>query len=568
MLLIQHNVTNLQSGKGDAIVAGLLEGNAEAVAALAYLAEAFEADPQAAFAKTASDWRQWLEDEGYTPDSVNAVIRQVVASELDAAQQQALSNNVAAGMTLGELAKGIHAQSPTLLNALLRHVDHGAALHTAVLGAAGGTGKNPISMTSNPKSILNQTSSHLRNEILDLREIRHRVDTIAGSPGDFVVDELKRPGRRGQGTESELALDVKGSTEDKLIKVINTLEDDRFSFALESIGYIKDRLTTLDPEKRQAEMAKVSFIESTIEEVRQERQQRIAIVQNIETAITTDPEGVAAVVMSNRDEIPFEIENLRDGQFIRKERKEKRNQLIEDEFTTEENVLWIKRRRERREQEVRALEDAIRKHPEEAAKALIVERKESRSEDDYYQQLLDREEDRLAEQVVDLFIDDIREERRAKREREQSILFDLAKSITTDPEGVAAVVMSNRDEIPFEIEKLRDGQFIRKERKEKLQLIDDEISTERNNIWKEKRRESREQGVRALEDAIRKHPEEAAKALVVELNNKRAEDDPDQKPLDLEGDLRSAEIAIKRFIDGLPSQIIKSLSDDLFKGPS
>ncbi|MCX5939367.1 MAG: hypothetical protein NTW02_14515, partial [Cyanobium sp. LacPavin_0920_WC12_MAG_62_9] len=139
--MIQNDMTNLASGQSESIVAELHEGNVEAVAALAYLAEAFEANPKAAFAKTAADWRQWLVDEGYTTDSVVEVIRQVLVSELDGTQQEALFNNVAAGLTLAEVAKRIHAQSPTLLNTLLRHVDHGAALHAAVLGLSGGSGK-------------------------------------------------------------------------------------------------------------------------------------------------------------------------------------------------------------------------------------------------------------------------------------------------------------------------------------------------------------------------------------------------------------------------------------------
>jgi len=161
-------MTNLESGQGESIVAELHEGNVEAVAALAYLAEAFEANPTAAFAKTAADWRQWLVDEGYTPDSVVEVIRQVLASELDAAQQEALFNNVAAGLTLGEVAKRIHAQSPTLVNTLLRHVDHGAALQAAVLGVSGGSGKLlNAPQTTGSSLALRTVAKHLQNEFYE-----------------------------------------------------------------------------------------------------------------------------------------------------------------------------------------------------------------------------------------------------------------------------------------------------------------------------------------------------------------------------------------------------------------
>lgn len=159
-------MTNLASSQGESIVAELHEGNVEAVAALAYLAEAFEANPKAAFAKTAADWRQWLVDEGYTPDSVVEVIRQVLASELDAAQQEVLFNNVAAGLTLGEVAKRIHAQSPALLNALLRHVDHGAALQASLLGVSGGSGKLlNAGQPTGSRTGLSPVAEHLRKEI-------------------------------------------------------------------------------------------------------------------------------------------------------------------------------------------------------------------------------------------------------------------------------------------------------------------------------------------------------------------------------------------------------------------
>lgn len=159
-------MTNLASGQSESIVAELHEGNAEVVAALAYLAEAFEANPKAAFTKTAADWRQWLVDEGYTTDSVVEVIRQVLVSELDATQQEALFNNVAAELTLGEVAKLIHAQSPTLLNTLLRHVDHGAALHAAVLGLSGGSGK--LLNAGKPTGLsrgMSTVARHLQNEM-------------------------------------------------------------------------------------------------------------------------------------------------------------------------------------------------------------------------------------------------------------------------------------------------------------------------------------------------------------------------------------------------------------------
>jgi hypothetical protein len=262
--------------------------------------------------------------------------------------------------------------------------------------------------------------------------------------------------------------------------------------------------------------------------------------------------------MKNRDEIPFEIATLREGRFIRKENKEERIQRIDDEISTERNKIWMEERRERREQEVRALEDAIRNHPEEAAKELIVERIENPTPDNRDQQLLDREQDRLAEIEVDRFIDDIRSIRQQKREQEEMILRDIETAIKTDPRRVAELVMKNRDEIPFEIATLREGRFIRRDSKERMQLIDDEISTERNEIWMEKRREQREQDLRALEDAIRNHPEEAAKELIIERIENPTPDNRDQQLLDLEKDLL-AERAVDRFIADLPIGMLAKL---------
>ncbi|MFZ4108254.1 MAG: hypothetical protein ACOYK4_04545, partial [Candidatus Planktophila sp.] len=175
------------------------------------------------------------------------------------------------------------------------------------------------------------------------------------------------------------------------------------------------------------------------------------------------------------------------------------------------------------------------------------ERVENPTPDTRDQQILDREEDRLAEREVDRFIDDIRSIRQQKREQEEMILKDIETKIKTDPRAVAELVMKNRDEIPFEIDNLREGIFIRKENKERMQLIDDEISTERNKIWKEKRREQREQEVLALEDAIRNHPEEAAKALIVERVENPTPDTRDQQILDRVED-RVVEREVDRFI--------------------
>ena len=152
---------------------------------------------------------------------------------------------------------------------------------------------------------------------------------------------------------------------------------------------------------------------------------------------------------------------------------------------------------------------------------MIVERVENPIPDTRDQQILDREEDRVAEREVDKFIDDIRSIRQQKREQEEMILKDIEKAIKTDPRGVAELVMNNKDEIPLVIDDLRKGIFTRKENKERIQRIEDEISTERNKIWMEKRREQREQDLRALEEAIRNHPEEALKALIVERRDER-----------------------------------------------
>ena len=157
-------------GDGTEIVAALNEENVEAAAALAYIAEVFESDPEAALAKTLGHWSQWLGDEGYTADSVEQVIRQVVAAELDAINQSALLDVMSADITVREAVNCINGQAPSLIAALLRHVDHGAALHAAVLGISGGTGRRaPLTgLGGNNKpgeSRLEKVQTHLRKEL-------------------------------------------------------------------------------------------------------------------------------------------------------------------------------------------------------------------------------------------------------------------------------------------------------------------------------------------------------------------------------------------------------------------
>ena len=146
------------------------------------------------------------------------------------------------------------------------------------------------------------------------------------------------------------------------------------------------------------------FIDDIREIRRQKREKEEVILADIVTAIKTDPKGVAELVMKNREDIPFEIATLREGFFIRKEDKEQRMQTIDviqrrisGGPVPEPKDLEIKELEE-------LLENAIRNHPEEAAKALIVERVENPTPDSRDQQLLDREEDRLAEREVDRFI--------------------------------------------------------------------------------------------------------------------------------------------------------------------
>jgi len=106
---------------------------------------------------------------------------------------------VAAGLTLGEVAKRIHAQSPTLLNALLRHVDYGAALQAAVLGISGGSGKLVNALqTTGSRSGLSTVARHLQNEIYASAEPgverynpngvitpRDRLDNFIGRPDEL-----------------------------------------------------------------------------------------------------------------------------------------------------------------------------------------------------------------------------------------------------------------------------------------------------------------------------------------------------------------------------------------------
>ena len=144
----------------------LNETNVEAVAALAYIAEVVEGNPEAAFTKTLGEWRQWLDDEGYTASSVEGVINSVLAAELDAAQRDALTRNLTPGTPLQETVQAIHRLKAGLVETFLAHVDHGAMLHAAVLGVSGGTARRPDNtIASGAGTRLNKVQHHLSKEL-------------------------------------------------------------------------------------------------------------------------------------------------------------------------------------------------------------------------------------------------------------------------------------------------------------------------------------------------------------------------------------------------------------------
>ena len=617
-------MANINQGNSTETFSALDEENVEAASALAYIADVFESDPDGAFAKTLGHWRQWLGDEGYIADSVEQVIRKVVAEQLDSTNQLLLLEKMIPDISVNEAVSRINSHAPGLVDALLGHVTHGANLHAALLGVSGGKGKNNLN-ASNPPS-LDKVAKHLKNELayqgeiesiteakgktiietLNVNDSPLRKEAVNFNQGDKgtkvdklieefavanisvktlkgndklsralqgvqdVLRDFPREGRRLEQTALSRAVDDLRAALDRpkpnegpmeaiitpqeAIKTIeNASGNDNLSRALQSVQDVlrESRMDGPSGERNQAEIAKVRFIENTIAELREERQQMKAVIENIENTILTDPKKVAELLMKNLEENPFEIDSLKGGTFLRKERG-----VIQRFFTG--GTAPEPTRKDKIEGDIKALETAFREYPEKALKALIVERVENPTPDNPDQQLLNRVEDRMAEQVVDRFIEDIIEIRQQKSEQEEMILKDIEKAILTDPKKVAELVMKNLEENPFEIDSLIEGRFIKIERKERINQTIHEIERRISGgpAVEPTKIDEIEGDIKALETAFQKYPEEALQALIADLNNDQKLDTVKQKLLDPMLD-SLAEKEVERFVD----EMIKNLTD-------
>ncbi|WP_295459145.1 hypothetical protein, partial [Synechococcus sp. UW140] len=251
-------MANINQGNGTETFSALDEENVEAASALAYIADVFESDPDGAFAKTLGHWRQWLGDEGYIADSVEQVIRKVMAEQLDSTNQSLLLEKILPDISVNEAVSRINSHAPGLVDALLGHVTHGANLHAALLGVSGGKGKNNLNV-SNPIS-LDKVAKHLKREVLndnssaiDPKEtIIERINDRESALRTDVVDRV-----------SDIKQSYTGTKVDKLIEEfavanisVKTLKgNDKLSLALQGV---QDVLRDFTREGRRLEQTALS----------------------------------------------------------------------------------------------------------------------------------------------------------------------------------------------------------------------------------------------------------------------------------------------------------------------
>ena len=113
----------------------------------------------------------------------------MLEAELDGAQRSALLAGVSASMTVREAVNHLHPQAPGLIEAMMRHVDHGAGLHAALLGVSGGTGRRSADFSNSGSRTslgrLSKTANLIKREIGDLGfKESFRVDSDVA---DFAV---------------------------------------------------------------------------------------------------------------------------------------------------------------------------------------------------------------------------------------------------------------------------------------------------------------------------------------------------------------------------------------------
>ena len=403
-----RSLTNLHSDRPGAIASDLNEGNVEAVAALAYIAEVFEADPETAFAKTLAEWSEWLGDEGYTPASVEKVIRQVVATELDAPHQSTLLVSLSEDMSVLEAVQKINAQAPRLIGALLRHVEHGADLHAALLGVSGGTGRREAfevgKSLSNP--LMRKVQEHLNRE-LALNEPEKNDNDVVSSLLQYDERTLRsdraeftRESRKSNSGSKILEEEFGKATLEFFSDNNETgrnggVEQYQRERRRETINFVEEEVArSLDkiiraPEFKQAVDDEFTTLENErwIENQRQERKERVD--QHIEDEISTERNArfYKRNSISDRQRFDDEFTTREQERYQKEQREEKRKKMeavideeialalvslakdpslarsVADEFTTLENNRWYKEQRKERRQAIEQFASEIVEAP-------------------------------------------------------------------------------------------------------------------------------------------------------------------------------------------------------------
>ena len=504
------------------IAPALSEENVEAVAALAYIAEVFDADPEAAFAKTLGDWSRWLSDEGYIPASVEEVIRQVVATELDAADQLSLLNSLSAGMTIREAVNQINGQAPGLISALLRHVDHGADLHAAVLGVSGGTGRKESIGSQGAKlssqSRLSRVQAHLKGELVAFVEMDNTL---------YKKDQRDRPSLEGPGlgleTRRALVLNELGSlpADDKRAATEPILRKEGFQNTTIVTSQTGLRGGT---EKSGGQSDAQAEFENLTPGLDGGTKQRGGGEPN--------RQGVEPIreQIADRSDDPYNAYGLPAAQTRKAELE---NRLTRDDIGgnggTEKSGGQRDARAEQRDLAKAGNQPGSQgsANPDEPIYEKLKNIREDIAE---IREAVEKEQVLTAEGLMiksDILaiggvVDALVEERILRDET----IRDIKKALREDPEAVARQIISHRDEIPFDIEEFKRGVIKRQERKQNFRddaqdaryaYISDEPIV-RGKIEDERVREQRRQEFEAekhaLGEAIATHPQEAAKALL------------------------------------------------------
>ncbi|QBE69000.1 hypothetical protein SynWH8101_1416 [Synechococcus sp. WH 8101] len=113
----------------------LIEGDPELRTAFTAIAESIESGEASVFERSMSDWLKWLDDEGYSAQTVQDNSNRFVSLLHDAGISHLISGDTKTNYLVQELK-----QVPHLLELLFTLFDHSLTLHSDVVGAAGGTG--------------------------------------------------------------------------------------------------------------------------------------------------------------------------------------------------------------------------------------------------------------------------------------------------------------------------------------------------------------------------------------------------------------------------------------------